>query len=276
MIPFDVATVPARLRRPLARGLQVVAVVGAIVSLSVGVVGWQVVGQVDDVAVEGAAVTADALRALEETLGLAAELVDSVDTTLVALEDGLGTATGSVGDGADALDSVARLADDAAPALASATRTLRSLEEVGGSIDRALEGLAALPFGPEYDPDQGLGVTAGALADDLEPLSLSFARTAADLDAVADSSDQLEQDLDELTEAVAAATTQLTESQQLIEDYRDAADRAGGVSEVAGSQLENDLVLLRVLLLVGGIVFALAQVVPWLIGRSLLVGTATT
>lgn len=270
----DQEIVPPRWRRPLGHALQVVAVTGAVVSLLVGVVGWRVVGQVDDVAVESTAVTADALRALEETLGLAADLVASVDTTLLAIEEAMESTTTSVADGADALDSVSRLADDAAPALASATRTLRTLEEVGGNIDRALQGLSSLPLAPDYDPEQGLGVTAGELADDLEPLSDSFAQTSRDLETVADSTGELEQDLTELTAAVSAATTQLAASEQLIADYRDAADRAGVATELASGDLETDLTLLRVLLLVGGFVFAFAQAAPWLLGRSLLAGSS--
>lgn len=261
---------PVRGRRQLARVLQVVAVLGVVVSLGVAVLGWRVVGALDDVAVESTAVTADALVALEQTLELAADLVESVDATLVALEEGLATTTASLTTGAEALDSVAQLADDAAPAISSATGTLRTLEGVGTTIDSVLGGLSALPLGPDYDPDQGFGATVGELADDLEPLGASFAQTADDLQDVAGSTDELEADLRALTEAVGDATAQLAASELLIEDYRAAAARAGEVAATAGDDLGSDLALLRVLLLIGGVVFAAGQVVPWLVARALL------
>lgn len=266
-----VATVSERARRPLARALQAVAVLGAVISLAAAVVGWRVVGALDDVAVESTEVTADALIALEQTLELAADLVGSVDDTLVALEDGLDTTAGSLATGAEALTSVSQLAEDAAPALASATATLRRLEGVGTSIDQALQGLSSLPLAPDYDPDQAFGAAVGDLADDLEPLGDSFAATADDLRAVVASTDELESDLAALTEAVGAATTQLADSDRLIEDYRAAANRAGAVAEQASTDLGADLALLRALLVLGGLVFALGQAVPWLLARALLV-----
>ena len=71
--------VTTRTQRLLGRGLQVVAVLGAVIALLGGVVGWRVVGAVDDVAVESTAVTADAMAAVEDTLELAGELVESVE-----------------------------------------------------------------------------------------------------------------------------------------------------------------------------------------------------
>lgn len=259
-------------QRLLGRGLQVVAVLGGVIALVGGVVGWRVVGAIDDLAVESTEVTADAMATVGDTLELAAELIESVDATLVALEDGLATTSTSVADGAEALDSVSRLAEDAAPALDSATRTLRSLEGVGGSIDGVLRGLSALPLAPDYDPERGFGATVGDLADDLEPLSDSFATTADDLDDVAASSGRLEQDLEELTAAVSTATEQLAASEQLIDDYRDTAERASDVSAAGTEGIGGDLTLLRILLLLGGLVFAAGQVVPWLLGRALLAG----
>lgn len=262
--------VPSRVRGPLARTLQVVAVLGALISVLVAVIGWRVVGAIDAVAVDSAEVTADALGSLEQTLDVAAGLITTVDETLVALEQGLVTTSSSLADGGEALESVSQLATDAAPALDSATTSLRSLESVATSIDSTLEQLSRLPIGPDYDPESSFGSTVSQLADDLEPLSESFGTTAEELDDVTSSTVQLQTDLEQITLSVQNASSQLDDSGDLIEQYRQTADRARATAETAGVDLGSDLTLLRLLLLAGGLVFAAGQVVPWMIGRALL------
>lgn len=268
--PLDLARVPAQARRPLGRVLQAVAVLGVAVAIGVAIVGWQVLGDLDDVAGESTAVTGDALQALEQTLDLAADLVESVDTTLDAVETGLASSAASVQEGADALDSVTRLADDAAPALGSATETLRALERVGTTLDSTLGALASLPLAPDYDPEQGFGATVGELADDLEPLSDSFAATADDLRGVTAETAELEGDLQDLTTSVAATNERLGRAEGLLEDYRETATRAGALAETTGAGLGADLWLLRVLVVLGALVLGVGQLVPWLVAAALL------
>lgn len=265
-----VHVVPARRRGAVGRGLQVLAVIGVVVAVFGATVAWRVVGAVDAIAVDSAAVTAEALTSLESTLDVAADLVASLDGTLTALEDTLVTTSGSLEDGAVALGSVSDLADDAAPALGSATETLRSLESIGTSIDRTLSALSSLPIGPDYDPSESFGTTVGKLADDLDPLADSFATTAEDLQDVGASTDQLREDLDRLVVGIGDADARLDDSAALIAEYRSTAQRAGRTADLASQGLGTDLTFLRLLVLVGCLVLAFGQMVPWLVARALL------
>jgi len=92
--------------------------------------------------------------------------VDAVD----ALAGTVTAVAGSFETGAAAIDDIAAVADTLRPSLADAGETVRTLERVGGQVDRVLGAVSSRPVVPSYDSENGLGATFGRLADKLEEL----------------------------------------------------------------------------------------------------------
>jgi hypothetical protein len=249
--------------------LQVAAVVAAVSIVAGTVVGWRLLGRIEDVADRGAEVSLAALDAVEASLATADEVLVDARSTLEVVADALDAATTSFGDASDVLSAVGVLSETAAPSLESASDSLGTLEGVGRTVDTTLEALASLPFGPDYDPDQGFGATIGRLRADLEPLPDALRSTADELGELVASGDGLEGDLAAVARSLDDVVVGLDDSDDLVAGYRDAAREARRLARDAGGGLGIDLLLGRILLLLGGVALAIVQVVPWRFGRTL-------
>lgn len=258
------------LRRPLGRVMIGTAALGVVVAVAASVVAWQLLGRVGETTSGSTEVTVSALDALDQTLVLVEELVSSVDTTLDDVQEALGSVNESFATGTDALDTVATLTDEAAPALGSATETLRTLEGVADGIDTALRGFSQIPFAPEYDPDGAFGPTIAQLADDLDPLSAAFRATSDDLEEVTTDTARLRGDIDGLVTSLATVADELEGSESLLSSYREAAAEARALAASTETGVSADLRWARALVVLGGLAFALLQLVPWWVGRGLL------
>lgn len=249
--------------------LQVAAVVTGIALIGGTVTAWRVLGRMQDVAERGAAVSLAALDAVDASLSAADELLEAARTSIAATATTLRTVDRSFDEAAEALASVSQLTTTAAPALESARGTLQTLEGVGRTIDGTLSALSRVPFGPDYDPERAFGVTIGRLADDLAPLPAALRATGADLDRLVRETAALERDLDTLTAALDEVTTGLEDSDDLLAGYRDAAADARRLAEDADEGLGADLVIARMLLVLGGLGLTVGQTVPFLWGAGL-------
>jgi methyl-accepting chemotaxis protein len=247
-----------------------VAAAGVVVALVGTVAAWRLVGQIDDSATDGVAATLRTLDTVDGTIDLAERLVDGIDDTLEQVETGLDDVAMLAENSNVLVADVADLADQVAPGLRRATGTLRTLEGVGGTVDGFLGGVSRLPLAPEYDPRSGLGPTIGALADDLEPLATSFEETATSLRAVSEDSGRLQADLDALARSVATVSEQLDGSAALIVQYRSGTDEARRIALDARDDLAADRTLTRLLIVLGGLTFAAGQLVPFWVGRELV------
>lgn len=259
-------------RRRVGRIMVATAVVTVLIVVVTTAVLWRLIGAVNRTSVETLDVTVDALSSLESTVELADDLIGSTSESLAAVEVTLGTVGGSFESGSRTVSDIGELTSTAEPTLRNAQETLRVLEGLGGNIDGVLVGLSALPLGPNYDPQAGLGVTFGRLADDLAPLPDEFAATSQGLADFEGDLDRLQSDVGALTATVAALNDDLAESESLIAQYRANVGRAQDVAEQSRQDLDRDYTLLRLLLVVAAANFALSQLVPLWIGWELLHG----
>lgn len=249
--------------------LQVAAAVAAVAIVTGTVVGWRVLGTVEEVAEQGAEVSLAALDAVDASLETAEELLTAARTALVGTVQTLRTVERSFDDAADALESVGSLTDTAAPALESARETLQTLEGVARTIDSTLRTLSRLPFGPDYDPQRGFGATVGRLADELAPLPAALRSTATRLDELVTDSADLQDDLASLTTALDDVVAGLGNSDELLAEYRVAAASARALATDTDTGLGIDLIVGRVALLLGGMGLAAGQAVPFLWGSGM-------
>jgi hypothetical protein len=80
----------------------------------------------------------------------------------------------------------------------------------------------------------------------------------------------VQQQLDDLAASVGSISRDLGDTDSLVEQYRASVAGARILATEANDELDTGVVLVRVLLVVGGIVLLLGQVVPFWLGRSLL------
>jgi methyl-accepting chemotaxis protein len=247
-----------------------VAVAGALIAVFGTVVGWVFVGQVATASDDTLKVTLQSLDAIDDTIDLADEVLGSSADAVGALAATLTAVSGSFDSGTQAIDDIAGLATTIGPTLEDAARTVRTLENIGGDIDSVLTALSNLPLAPDYDPAAGLGATFGQLADTLEALPDQLESTATSLTDFTASADDVQQQLDDLAASVGSISSDLGDTDALVDQYRASVTDARTLAQSANDDLDTGVVLVRILLVVGGITLLLGQVVPLWLGRSLL------
>ena len=265
-------------RRLTAPGVQravgwlmlVIAVVG-VVAAAVGVtVAWRLIGGLYTATTDTLAVTVDALDSISDTIDVADSTVAATSEALTELEGTLSTLSESLDGGAAVVADTGQLTETAAPALADATVTLRQMESVGERIDGFLAAVANIPFTPDFDPEGGLGATFGRLADDIDPLDEELTTTARSLETFEGSLSELRSDVDALVVTIGEVNQELTAGEDLLARYRDDVSAARNVALSSQQDLNQDQTSLRWLVLLAGVAFGLAQVVPLWIGVTLL------
>ena len=256
-------------RASLGLALQVAAVTAALSLLVGAVVGWRVMGAVEDATDGGAAVALASLDAVEASLETADVLLDDTRRTLGVATSTLRTVVSNVDETTDTLSSVAELTATAAPALESARDSLRTVAGTARAIDTALVTLSRLPVGPDYDPEQAFGPAVDQLVDDLGPLPAALRSTSDELEDLVSDSGSLDEQLTAVTEALDGIRTTLDDSGSVLARYRDAAQDARQLAADTAASTDVDPVLARLVLVVGAVSLALGQVVPFRHGTAL-------
>jgi methyl-accepting chemotaxis protein len=256
--------------RRLGRLMIGVGVAGAIIAVSGTVIGWIFVGQVATASDDSLAVTLQSLDAIDDTIDLADDVLVSTADGVIALAGTLGAVSGSFDAGTQAIDDIAELAVTIGPSLEDAGGTVRNLERIGNDIDAVLGALSNIPLAPDYDPAAGLGETFGQLADTLETLPGQLETTAGSLTEFTGSAGELQEQLDDLADSVRSISSDLDDTGDLVEQYRASVADARRLALATNNDLDNGVVLMRILLLFGGVTLLLGQVIPLWLGRSLL------
>jgi hypothetical protein len=260
----------AHIRRRVGRLLVTTAAMGLVIALIGIVAAWRLIGDVDTATRDTLDLTIESLDSLRDTLDISDGVLAATSDSLQAVEDNLRVVEPTLADGSQAVSDVSTLSATSEPALRDAVTTLRQLEALGDQIDGVLVGVSSVPFGPDYNPDAGLGPTFGRLATNLEPLPQAFAATTTGLDELSTSLADMQTKVATLTYSVAQVNDQLAGSDQLLTDYRDRVDRARVVAMTSRHDLDRDQTLLRVVVVLAGVVFAAMQLMPLWAGWELL------
>ena len=258
-------------RRLVGRALVAVGILGAVTSVLGAIVGFRFLHQLDGALQDSLGVTADAVDALRSTVQLGADTVDTVADALDETE----TTTRQLGlalrDAERALDGVASLSEsEIADTLEAVERSLPALIDVAGVIDTTLSRLAALPFGPDYDPDEPFDDSLRAIEREFDGLpeqlraQADLIRDAGDgLGTVRQGTARVADDLQTLNATLASAAT-------LVDRYAATADEAAVVVSESQRDLRTNLLVGRVLVLVLGLSLLVGQIVPLGAGWFLL------
>lgn len=259
-----------RIRRRAGRAMIGISIVGVLVAIIGTFVAWRLIGTVNRATSETLGVTVDALESTERTLDVADGLVSSTSTSLTDLTTTLDSLSASLETGDEVVTDASDLTETAGPAMTDVALTFRQLEGLGTEIDSVLRGISNVPFAPSFDPDANLGTTFGRLADDIEPLSSEFTETSESLDAFSGSLTTLRTDLDRLSVTIEGINEELDTSESLLDQYRTNVEEARAVAEETQRDLDRDQTQLRFIVLIAGVNFAAAQIVPFWLGSDLL------
>lgn len=259
-----------RAERRAGRIMLGVAAIGVVVAIAGTLVGWVLLGRLDETSRESLEVSIESLDSIDDTIDLADTVLSSTTETLDAVEQSLGTVADSFDTTDAVLDDVAELAGLAGPALGDATTTIDDLAGIGVSIDAVLGDLGRIPLAPDYDPEAGFGETLGTLSDDLAPVAAALTDLSVSLDDSTATADLLQGDIRMLADRAATVTADLDRTETLLGQYRANVADARRLAERTRDDLDNDLRWMRVLLIIAGANFAVGQIVPYTIGRDRL------
>ena len=256
-------------RRRLGTVMILVAVVGVIVAAVGTVVAWRLVGDLNSSSRDSLDATIETLDTVENSIELADSVIVATTATLDTAAATLTAVSASFADASGVIDEIDTLTESVGPALDQTAKTLRQLQGVGSTIDDALEDLDDLPFAPNYDGGAGLGPTIAQLAEDIEPLPVEFASASTELDGFGASITTLTQDVQQLSTDVRIVSAELNGTDVLIASYKSNISDARQAAVEARDGLTGNVGFLRILLVIGGINLAVAQVVPFWLGRAL-------
>lgn len=251
-----------------------VAAVGVIVGILGSIVGWRLVGHLSDGVDDSLAVATQSLESVDESITVIETIVFDVRSGVATLDQTVADVAAASGTTVTAIEDLTRQT----PALADGVEALRDgvagMGEAGATIDQTLESLDDLPGVPNYDPREPLGETVAGLADDLDALAStlrSFQSGSEDIDAALA---PLLEDLDRARSDLENLDSSLASSQTLLERYRQSADDASAIAVRTRSDLSDDVRATRALIVLGGLVFTIGQIVPYWLGRTVLLEVA--
>lgn len=246
------------------------AAAGLVVAIVGTVVAWQLVGQVGGVVEESLAISEDSVATIEDTVDVAGRVVDDVGVALGALDDVLVVLRDGTDHVGPVLADVEALTTDVPVALGEFQDTLDRVAGAARDIDAVLVQVARLPLAPSYDPDTTLSAQLEQLSDDLDPVIDTLAGSGDDLTDLRTTTRELRSELSRLMLDVRSLAGRMDESAELVARYQDQANRAGDLLIDSQADLDDSVTAMRLLVVLGGLVFAAGQLVPLWVGAGLL------
>jgi methyl-accepting chemotaxis protein len=227
---------------------------------------------------------------LERSLGLTAESLTTVDSSLsvatdsvAVVGDGLGDAEstsrglkGTLDEGADLLGQTSSLLrGDVAASIESLSESLPTIIQVGGTIDTTLQALDELPVGPTYEPQEPFDETLQALSENLEGLPADLRRQATTIDSAGDNLRDVGAQGEEVATAIADVRTTLDEANEVLSQYEATASEARTLIDNTTADLGRRLNVLRALVILLGAVYCASQGLLLYMGHRLARSSVT-
>ena len=224
-------------------GSGVLALVTSVIGLVLGLV---LIDSLSGDLNDSVGLSASALTAIEETLGVIENVVAEVDDGLAAAaasiggaSEGVETTTGRLEDVADFLDG------DLQSNIEAIHGSMPAAIQAAGAIDATLRALALL--GVDYDPDEPFDESLIAVEEALADLPAQLGAQAEAIRALVPVSQQFADDAATLAGSFASLSVELGASQRLIDSYRATLAQAQGVVDQTGSALTANIWLLRLM-----------------------------
>jgi hypothetical protein len=256
--------------RQVGRAMQTVAVFGVVVAVVAGIITWVFLGDLEKNVDRSLVIGADAAVTLSET-------IDVADALIVTLDDGLATISAMTETIGATIDNVSGIADATADLATTLPDTfgdidaaLLTVEDLGATVDDALNALSNVPFGPDYDPEVPFPEAIANLRAALDPLGAQLAVIGEELSGFSDSTGALTSEVGGFVANIDASREALDDTQALLDSYRIAADDARDLAISGRNDLDVSITWIRLVVVLLTLLIAAGQVVPWWLGSRLV------
>lgn len=253
----------------VARCFRVIAVFGVATGVLLGATGWLFLSELDENLDQSLQIGEAASVSVIETIDVAEQLIESLDTGLETVGATLGAVESALGDTAGVASTTASLSATLPQSFDDIDVALSTVESLSGAIDAALEGLSSVPFGPDYDPEVPLPIAISNLRDAFDPIGDDLTELTTELQSFAEGSDDISGRVDSVRADVAETRRALANSSVLLDDYRRTAADAGLLATVSRDDMSRAFGLARLAALVLALFVVVAQFVPWWLAGAL-------
>lgn len=257
-------------RRRAGVAMQAAAIIGVAAAIVGTIAAWYLAGRLERTVDETLGVTQTSLITLDQTITVADEVISTTEAALVAAASTLEGLVVTVDSSTQVIGDLDAVLTELAPALDATIRAVRDTADAADAVDSVLRALDSVPFAPSYEPDEPFGATLRSLADDIEPLAAALGSGAESLGRFDADVAESATDLSLFAAEVRRLSTSVGEGDRLLDSYRATTANARVVAEQTEQDLARDVVFSRVLIVVVGLALAVAQIVPYWIGRELM------
>ena len=251
--------------------LVAIGVVGIVLSIVIGILGWRLIGDLGNAAEQSLNLSGEALITIDQTIVVVRETVET-------LGDGLATVEGSLGDASTTLENASELFDvtadvaatDLPESIASVRQALPPLISSAESITDAIGALSI--FGINTGPTQPLAEPIIEIQSNLTQLEERLRTQAGAITAIATDFDSFSGDASDLANNVGQMNRDLAEAESLLVDYETTTANARGAIETTQAEVARTMATARATVVVLAILFGLSQAAPIVMGRVLRSG----
>lgn len=242
---------------------------GLAATIGAAAVGWQLTSTFR--------LTTDrTLDLIAATLETTSETTTTAINTLSVAEEGMveaELALEAAGSGLDRLSEVMTemafvLAGEVPATLEAVADSFPAMIDTARVIDATMNALSFL--GVNYSPEVPLDVSLSAVEDQIVPLAASLRAQAVPLAESAVEINEVGDSVETVGARVAEITSQLSSSRGLIERYEQSATDASALIQDLRSRLDNQVRLVRILLIALGLAGLVLMTVPIKLGRDAL------
>lgn len=220
--------------------------------------------------------TSRTLTLLATTLETTVDSTTTVLDTLALAEEGMTqteAALDSAGTGLTEMSAVmsetsALLGTEIPNTLDAITGSFPAMIDTARVIDRTMRALAVL--GVDYEPAVPLDESLEEISAQMVPLSANLRAQSAPLATAATEIEAVGGDVDLVATSVRSITEQLTGSQELVVEYRQAATEASTLVTEVAANFDRQIALARILLIALSVAVLVAMSVPVVLGRQAL------
>ncbi len=246
----------------------VVGTIGAVAAITVAVAGVLLVDRFARDATETLDVVETALSTATETVALASESISDLEAAISTGADAAADVGLSLRESEVLIAEIADITGTDLPvAVEAIDDALPAIQRVAGAVDGALSALRFV--GVDYNPDRPFDDAVADLDVSLDPIPERLRRqselltdSAAGLEAIAGTSDELSVEL-------SALEARLEDSRTLVADYDAAAADAVALIDEMQESIAGSGRLAKAVVVLAGLALLASQVTPLYLGATL-------
>lgn len=248
--------------------LTAVGVIGIVLSIAMGILGWRLVGDLGSSAEQSLKLSGEALITIDRTIVVVRETVGTLGDGLATVEGSLSDASTTLENASDLFDVTADVAaTDLPESIASVRQALPPLITSAESITDAIGALSI--FGINTGPTQPLAEPIIEIETNLAQLEERLRTQAGAITEIGSDFDSFSADANDLANNVGQMNRDLAEAEALLVDYETTAANARGAIETTQTEVSRTVSTARATVVVLAILFGLSQAAPIMMGQIL-------